>query len=420
MYSDAEVAALYDVLNPWDGARYASDAFYADLVMATDAVLDVGCGTGSMLHQARALGHAGRLVGIDPDPAMLDRARRRTDIEWALGVAAAAGWDREFDLATMTGHAFQCLVGDEEVQASLAAIRAALVDGGRFVFETRHPAARAWEGWSPDNATDVEDPAGRTLRVTHRVESVLEDVVTLTETTSDVDGTPLRVDRASLRFLNVPTLRKYLTEAGFAIEAQYGDWRRGPVTDDSTEIITIARRGLTPPARTHGPRRAERRVRGNCLGRAVASSTTRRGEEVDLTAHLPVERRERVEARLRGNFMAWLTTVRPDGQPISVPVWFLLRGDGTILVYSQPGKAKLRNIAANPKVSLTLDVTDIGRDVVRIEGTALAAGDELAASEQPAYVTKYIERIGVLFGTPERFAEEFSTALVITPTRLWA
>jgi PPOX class probable F420-dependent enzyme len=141
---------------------------------------------------------------------------------------------------------------------------------------------------------------------------------------------------------------------------------------------------------------------------------------VDLTAHLPAERRERVEARLRGNLMAWLTTVRPDGQPVSVSVWFLLRDDGTILIYSQPGKAKLRNIAANPKVSVTLDVTDIGRDVVRIEGTAVAAGDEPAASEQPAYVTKYLERIGALFGSPERFAEQFSAALVITPTRLWA
>jgi Pyridoxamine 5'-phosphate oxidase len=42
--------------------------------------------------------------------------------------------------------------------------------------------------------------------------------------------------------------------------------------------------------------------------------------------------------------MAWLTTVRPDGQPVSVPVWFLMREDGTILLYSQPGTQKLRNI----------------------------------------------------------------------------
>lgn len=246
VYTDADAAGLYDVLNPWDGTRYASDTFYTDLVLAAGAVLDVGCGTGSMLHQARDLGHTGRLVGIDPDPAMLDRARRRTDIEWVLCTAADAGWDQEFDLATMVSHAFQCLLGDDEVRASLAAVRAALVDGGRFAFETRHPAARGWETWNPDNASDVEDPAGRTLRVAHRVESVVGDVVTLTETTSDPDGTPLRVDRASLRFLDVPTLGRFLAEAGFAIEAQYGDWRRGPVTDGSGEIITVARRVGSP------------------------------------------------------------------------------------------------------------------------------------------------------------------------------
>jgi SAM-dependent methyltransferase len=242
VYSDAEAAGLYDVLNPWDEERYASDAFYLDLVMAAGSVLDVGCGTGAMLHRARDLGHRGRLVGIDPDPAMLERARRRTDVEWVLGTAADAGWDREFGLATMVSHAFQCLVGDDEVRESVAAIRRALVDGGRFAFETRHPAARAWDDWHPGNASVVEDAAGRKLHVAHRVESVVGDVVTFTETTSDPDGRPLRVDRASLRFLDVPTLTAFLADAGFAVEAQYGDWRRGPVTDDRPEIVTIARR----------------------------------------------------------------------------------------------------------------------------------------------------------------------------------
>jgi PPOX class probable F420-dependent enzyme len=84
-----------------------------------------------------------------------------------------------------------------------------------------------------------------------------------------------------------------------------------------------------------------------------------------LTSHLPDDRRAHVEGRLRANLMAWLTTVRPDGRPDSVPVWFLLQDDETILVYSQAAKVKLRNIRHNPRVALGLDVTDLGRDIIR-------------------------------------------------------
>jgi PPOX class probable F420-dependent enzyme len=139
---------------------------------------------------------------------------------------------------------------------------------------------------------------------------------------------------------------------------------------------------------------------------------------MQLAAHLPPDDRERVEARLRSNLMAWLTTVRPSGQPVSVPVWFLMREDDSILLYSQPGKEKLRNIAGNPKVCLGLDVTDIGRNIVRIEGTARQAHDQPPADQEPAYLAKYTERIGAMFDTPQRFAELFSAALIVTPSRL--
>jgi PPOX class probable F420-dependent enzyme len=141
---------------------------------------------------------------------------------------------------------------------------------------------------------------------------------------------------------------------------------------------------------------------------------------VELTSHLSPEDRERVEARLHRNLMAWLTTVRPDGQPVSVPVWFVLREDGTILVYSRPSKAKLRNIVANPKVCLGLDVTDIGRNIVRVEGTARHEPDLLPAHREPAYLAKYVERMGAMFDTPESFGEQFTAALIITPTKVHA
>jgi SAM-dependent methyltransferase len=238
MYSDADVAALYNVLNPWG----PSDDFYLTLAMDSPSVLDVGCGTGTMLHRTRAGGHTGRLTGIDPDRAMLDIARRRSDIEWVEGTAASMKWDREFDLAVMMSHAFQCFVTDDELRTSLAAIRRALVDGGQFVFETRNPAVREWEEWNPQNPIDVVDPAGRTVRVTYEVHAVEGDVVTFSETTSDPDATVLRVDRGRLRFLGPDALTRVLVDAGFTVDAQYGGWSGEKLETTSREIVTFARR----------------------------------------------------------------------------------------------------------------------------------------------------------------------------------
>lgn len=242
VYTNAENASLYDVINPWDPGRFPSDRFYVGLVMAADSVLDVGCGTGAMLHLARDRGHQGRLVGLDPDPAMLGLARRRDDIDWVAGTAAEAGFDAEFGLATMASNAFQCLIGDEDVRASLTAIRRALRPGGGFAFETRHPQARAWQDWNPSRVADVVDASGRALRTWHEVESADGGVVTMTETVADPDGTILRVDRGTLRFVDVAPLNDFLTEAGFEVSTQWGDFDGEPITGASRSIVTVARR----------------------------------------------------------------------------------------------------------------------------------------------------------------------------------
>ena len=139
---------------------------------------------------------------------------------------------------------------------------------------------------------------------------------------------------------------------------------------------------------------------------------------VRLTADLDQPERGHVEARLRSNLMAWLTTVDPAGRPSSVPVWFVLTAAETVLTYSQPGKRKLANLAVNPHVAFGLDVTDIGRSNVRIVGDAAVDHSVPPADINPDYATKYLERIAALFGTPERFAEQFSVPIVITPRRL--
>jgi SAM-dependent methyltransferase len=239
-FAEPELAALYDRFCGWDG-RDDLD-FYLPLVMAAGSVLDVGCGTGMLLHRAREAGHAGRLCGLDPAGAMLDVARARPDIEWIQGDLSSVSFDREFDLIVMTGHAFQVLTGDAQLSRALAAVTAALATSGRFAFETRNPAARAWERWTPEQAVEVCGPAGQVVRQSHQVElPVTGELVSFTSTYTSAVWQQPRVSRSTLRFLPAGALAGFLSAAGLTAEEQYGDWDRQPLGDRSPEIITIAR-----------------------------------------------------------------------------------------------------------------------------------------------------------------------------------
>ncbi len=240
-FSAPHLAALYD---PLCGREDRADfRFYLPLVMSAKAVLDVGCGTGALLKWARASGHSARLVGLDPGRGMLDMARTRSDVQWILGDLTSVAWDGEFDLAVMTGHAFQELVEDDQIRASLAAIHVALADDGVFAFETRNPLAREWERWTPEHGVEFVGADGAIVRYEADYETpVSGDVVRFTNSYTSAGWDRPERSHGALRFLDGDALSSFLTDAGFVIDERYGDWDKSPFVDASPEIITIARR----------------------------------------------------------------------------------------------------------------------------------------------------------------------------------
>jgi SAM-dependent methyltransferase len=240
-FSDAGLAGLYDVFHPWE--ERDDFAFYIELALSAYAVLDIGCGTGALLHRIRESGHRGRLCGLDPAAGMLVQARRRSDIEWVNGDLTTVRWEQEFDLIVMTGHAFQVLTEDDDLRVSLAAVRTALTDDGRFVFETRNPMVKEWERWTPENAVEVTDPAGNVVRRVHDVERpVTGGLVRFTTTYSSPGWDRPQKSRSTLRFLDAVALSEHLSAADLLIVEQFGDWDRQPLVETSPEIITSARR----------------------------------------------------------------------------------------------------------------------------------------------------------------------------------
>ena len=245
-FEDAYLASLYDRINPWG----PDDEFYLHLIASADRVLDVGCGTGRLLHRARDAGHGGRLVGIDPARGMLAQARRRDDVEWVAGrlhhgdveADVETVIDGPFDLVMMTGHAFQTLAGDAEVRDLLAAVHHVLRPGGHFAFDTRNPLREPWTRWTADHVVEVEDEAGTRVAVWANVEEVDGEFVTFTQTFHSRSWVSPRTSRRTLRFLPAPTLDHLLEAAGFAIDERYGSWDRSLFTPSSPEIITVASR----------------------------------------------------------------------------------------------------------------------------------------------------------------------------------
>ncbi len=122
-----------------------------------------------------------------------------------------------------------------------------------------------------------------------------------------------------------------------------------------------------------------------------------------------------LESRLREEMIAWLTTVRSDGTPQPVPVWFLWQ-DGKFLIYSQPNARKIHNITRNPRVAINLNSDEWGNSIAVFTGTASVDADALPAHEVSAYLEKCREGITQIEMTPESMAKEYSSAIYVKPT----
>ena len=123
-----------------------------------------------------------------------------------------------------------------------------------------------------------------------------------------------------------------------------------------------------------------------------------------------------VEQRLREEPIIWFTTVRADGRPHTVPVWFLWDGE-TFLIFSQPGNLKIRNVQRNPSITLALDGTKQGMDVVIVEGEAELLSEPSCNIIGPAHGEKYASLIKVMGVDPEDIVEDFSQPIRIKPTK---
>ncbi|MDR5764603.1 MULTISPECIES: bifunctional 2-polyprenyl-6-hydroxyphenol methylase/3-demethylubiquinol 3-O-methyltransferase UbiG [unclassified Caballeronia] len=247
LYDDPRLVALYDVLNPFA----ADTAFYLALAQSARHVVDLGCGTGLLACELAKRGH--RVTGIDPSPQMLRVARSRPDgdeVTWIEGDASALPFVGAADLLVMTGHVAQVFLDDDAFLATLKAARRAIGPGGAIAFESRHPAARAWDNWTRERSSRcVSAPDGRAVEVwqeRHAEPDPLSTGRVAFTTHYRFMPTPDAPEQtlsavSELRFRTRDELARLLTDAGFAKIDWFGDWNRAPVDEVSRELIAVAR-----------------------------------------------------------------------------------------------------------------------------------------------------------------------------------
>lgn len=234
-FSNPRLAAIYDAL---DADRNDLDAYAAVMEeLGARRVLDVGCGTGTfaLLLAERGL----EVVGLDPARASLDVARGKPGSErvtWIEGDAAVLP-PLEVDVATMTGNAAQMIADDHDWGLTLRAVREALRPGGHLVFETRDPAFRAWEAWTPEETRQVIEIEGiGSVEQWYDLIRVELPLVSFRSTFVFPDEDVLSSD-STIRFREREEVESDLELAGYVVE----DVRDAP-DRPSREFVFIARR----------------------------------------------------------------------------------------------------------------------------------------------------------------------------------
>lgn len=120
---------------------------------------------------------------------------------------------------------------------------------------------------------------------------------------------------------------------------------------------------------------------------------------------------------LEHDVVGWLTTVAADGRPQSSVISFLWEGD-SIIFYSRPDTAKLRNIARSPLVSFHLQSDAYGDEVLSIEGTADVDRSVPPSDVYGPYQAKYVEPLAHWGMDEAQTARDFSVPIRIRPTRI--
>jgi PPOX class probable F420-dependent enzyme len=124
----------------------------------------------------------------------------------------------------------------------------------------------------------------------------------------------------------------------------------------------------------------------------------------------------RIRRFLEREPIVWLSTVRPNGTPHIVPIWFWWDGEA-ILVFSKPDAQKVRNLRNRPQVMLALGDAEDDFDVGLLEGHAELLDQPTHRVMPVAHLRKYARQLRSIGLTADEYTDTYSQVIRIIPDR---
>ncbi|MDP2318724.1 MAG: class I SAM-dependent methyltransferase [Acidobacteriota bacterium] len=248
-------ADIYQVWTETAGSTRANLAFYVDAYLNEPGpVVELGVGDGRIAVAAASRGRS--VIGVDLSAAMLERCRGRARDAGVLDRLTLLNADfRTFHLDQPAGlialpyHSLGHLVALDDKRRAIAQVFSQLRPGGRFVFDEflMTPSLAGHMRQVQLRAEyQLASGAEALLWVTSLVDEAAQTIRVVTwEDELDPEGALARrrYRRLSLSWLDPSQARTLLTDAGFVIEACFGDFDGTPFSNRTArEQIWIARK----------------------------------------------------------------------------------------------------------------------------------------------------------------------------------
>ncbi len=252
---DSFIADYYDE-SPVVKGRLQDVAFYRDAARDFgDPVLELGCGTGRI---TMALAEAGkRITGLDLSERMLERAVKkraamrveaRERVHLVQGDMTRFDLGEKFRLVIIPFRPLQHLLEVRQQMDCLECVRRHLAPGGQLILDVfQTDAERMHDPVHMREAlvTEYKTMDGRQVRITERVAAFhraeQQNDVEMIFSVKHPGGRQERLVFAwPLRYFFRYEVEHLLARCGFKVAAEYGDFDRTSLHDDSPEMIFAA------------------------------------------------------------------------------------------------------------------------------------------------------------------------------------